>query len=386
MAAPGPPVVATQAHADATSLRVCLTSLVVRQYRNLADVALDVPAEGLVLVGDNGHGKTNLLEACYLLQLLRGVRGARDAESVRFGEAGWYIEASGDFARATQVSVGFDARRRKKQVKVDGAERARLADAAGYLPSVYVSPGDQQLASGGPTERRRFLDVTLGLASPAYLAALAAYRHALSQRNAALRSGAARAAVAVWEPALARHGAVLWAARQAWVAAWRDTFAAHCAAIGERAVAAVALRTPGARDGAVDVHALAAALERQREHDARRGLTHAGPHRDDLHLTLDGRDLRTVGSAGQQRTAAFALRLLEAATLREATGAAPLLLLDDPFAELDATRAGRILGLLRAGGLGQTVLAVPRATDVPPTLSALARWRVHDGQVTAEAA
>jgi DNA replication and repair protein RecF len=117
-------------------------------------------------------------------------------------------------------------------------------------------------------------------------------------------------------------------------------------------------------------------------HDVRRGLTHAGPHRDDLVLTLDGRDMRVVGSAGQQRTAAFALRLLEAATLRDARSAIPMLLLDDPFAELDETRAARILGLLGAEGFGQVVLAVPRASDVPSALSPLARHTIVHGAVS----
>ena len=105
--------------------------------------------------------------------------------------------------------------------------------------------------------------------------------------------------------------------------------------------------------------------------DMRRGLTHAGPHRDDLELTLDGRELRVFGSAGQQRTAAIALRLLEAETLREHAGAAPLLLLDDPFAELDIRRAAKILQMLEKRGLGQTILAVPREADIPPGLMRL---------------
>ncbi|NBW65391.1 DNA replication and repair protein RecF, partial [bacterium] len=116
----------------------------------------------------------------------------------------------------------------------------------------------------------------------------------------------------------------------------------------------------------------------------RRGLTHAGPHRDDLSISLDGRDLRTVGSAGQQRTAAIALRLLEAATLR-ARGAQPLLLLDDPFAELDRRRADRVLALIDAAsshGLGQTVLCVPREEEIPDGFTRLERWRVIDGVFT----
>ena len=123
------------------------------------------------------------------------------------------------------------------------------------------------------------------------------------------------------------------------------------------------------------------ALAAQRANDLRRGVTHAGPHRDDLELTLDGRELRLFGSGGQQRTAAIALRMLEGATLRERYQAEPLLLLDDPFAELDVRRSSRILELLRDAGLGQTMLAVPRASDIPPELTRLERWTIAAGVV-----
>jgi len=127
--------------------------------------------------------------------------------------------------------------------------------------------------------------------------------------------------------------------------------------------------------------ALADALARHRRHDIRRGMTHSGPHRDDLALSLDGKDLRMFGSAGQQRTAAIALRMLESATLRETVGRAPVLLLDDPFAELDVRRSTRILEILRGAGLGQTILVVPRPSDIPPELLGLERRRIHAGVV-----
>jgi DNA replication and repair protein RecF len=130
------------------------------------------------------------------------------------------------------------------------------------------------------------------------------------------------------------------------------------------------------------VAALAAALEDKRPHDLRRGLTHVGPHRDDLVITLDGRDLRTFGSAGQQRSAAIALRMLEAATFERAHGRAPVFLLDDPFAELDVRRAGRILAMLTRDGLGQTILAVPRESDIPAELTRLEPLHVADGTMT----
>ena len=124
---------------------------------------------------------------------------------------------------------------------------------------------------------------------------------------------------------------------------------------------------------------LLAAFAEKRALDMKRGLTHVGPHRDELEITLEGHELRLFGSAGQQRTAAIALRMLEAATLRKHAGVEPLLLLDDPFAELDLRRASKILTLLKKGGLGQTILAVPRESDIPPGLMSLDRMSIRDG-------
>jgi len=131
------------------------------------------------------------------------------------------------------------------------------------------------------------------------------------------------------------------------------------------------------------VSILSDALANSRPNDVRRGITHAGPHRDELELTLAGHPLRAFGSAGQQRTASIALRLLEAATLR-GVGSAPLVLLDDPFAELDARRAARILELLGDDGTAhQTILAVPRPSDIPSEMTSLPRFDVADGVVSA---
>jgi DNA replication and repair protein RecF len=169
-----------------------------------------------------------------------------------------------------------------------------------------------------------------------------------------------------------------------WVDESTRRFADLCAAIGEQSPVAMryatSLEPTSAELGEVG-SALATALEQKRTLDMRRGLTHAGPHRDDLVLTLDGRELRAFGSAGQQRTAAIALRLLEAETLRSRLGAAPLFLLDDPFAELDVRRSANFLELLAEQGMGQTLLTVPRESDIPPALTTLRRWRIVGGVV-----
>lgn len=391
------------APADPAASPVVLHAMSLRDFRNLARVRLSVPSEGMAIVGDNGHGKTNLLEAIYYLQLLRSARGARDQDLVRFGAQGFHIAAEATVGRPHTLSAAFERLGKRKKVTVDGAVPPRLSDALGSLPSVMFSPRDVELVAGAPSERRRFLDVALALTSRRYLAALQQYRAALLRRNAALRdaarkgesSGTARAAV--WEPALAEHGAVLWGARVAWVERMADEFARLCAAIGERGdvrirytTASATASPPGSAKGtpargdtpvAQLASVLADSLAAHRAADLRRGLTHVGPHRDDLELLLGGHALRAFGSAGQQRTASIALRLLEAATLRGA-GGAPLVLLDDPFAELDAHRAARILELLGTSGVAhQTILAVPRSADIPPEMTSLPRFRIVDGAI-----
>jgi DNA replication and repair protein RecF len=371
--------------------RVVLDAISLRDFRNLARLDLGFPGAGAVIVGENGQGKSNLLEAIYYLHLLRSVRGARDVDVVRFGAPGFHISARTSGGAYHELTAGFERQGRRKRVKLDGGEPPRLSDALGALPCVLFSPADVDLVAGAPSSRRRYLDILLALSSRPYLAALQRYRGALAQRNAALREtmrgSAARAEqrVAVWEAPLAEHGAVLWRERVLWSGQAAGRFAELCAAIGEQSPVSMRYATslePAATEVQQIVEALARALEQKRGLDMRRGITHAGPHRDDLALALDGRELRAFGSAGQQRTAAIALRLLEAETLHARLGAAPLFLLDDPFAELDARRSARILDLLADQGMGQTLLTVPREGDIPPALSGLARWRISAGVVT----
>ncbi|HEY7877189.1 MAG TPA: DNA replication and repair protein RecF [Gemmatimonadaceae bacterium] len=390
MEAAGPALAAgTAAPAAPPVSRARLVRVEVRDFRNLHRVDVAPPVEGMILVGENGQGKTNFLEAIHYLQLLRSFRGARDTELVNFEARAFYLAADLADARARTVSAGFERSSKRKRVLVDGGETDRLTDALGAFPAVLFSPRDGGIVAGAAAARRRLLDVMLALSARPYLVALQRYRTALAQRGAAMRQPgpAARVeqSVAVWETPLAESGAVLWLARRAWVDAHRARYAELCRGIGERGTAAmryVSSVAAGAADPGALRDALRDALARHRAADIRRGLTHAGPHRDDLALSLDGRELRTYGSAGQQRTAAIALRLLEADTRRAAAGSEPIILLDDPFAELDAGRSLRILELLSAERSGQIVLAVPRDGDIPLGLTQLARHRVTAGAIT----
>lgn len=365
--------------------RIRLDHISVRDFRNLERVELDLPAEGAVIVGDNGHGKTNFLEAIYYLQILRSFRDARDQDLTRFDAAGFHIAAQVHAPAAHEIAVGFDRPTKRKKVTVDGSEHRRLSDALGSFPSVLFSPRDVELVSGSPAERRRYLDLVLALTDRRYLHALQHYRANLARRNAALRIAGRRGSsneqeVAVWEPALAEHGSILIETRARWVEEQAAEFTRLAERIGEQGHAEMRYSSPFA-DAEARHDVLLAAFDEKRGLDMRRGLTHVGPHRDDLEITLDGRDLRMFGSAGQQRSAAIVLRMLEAVTLREKAGAEPLLLLDDPFAELDIHRAGKILVMLEERGLGQTILVVPREADIPAGLMRLDRLTIQNGAI-----
>src|SRR3954468_4686995 len=222
--------------------QVTLRTLALRDFRNLARLDIELPEAGVAIVGENGQGKSNLLEAIYYLHLLRSVRGARDVDVVRFGAPGFFVRAESEGARESEITAGFERRGKRKRVKLGGAEPSRLSDALGALPCVLFSPADVELVAGAPSARRRYLDILLALSSRAYLASLQRYRHALAQRNAALRDAvrtsgaAAEKSVAVWEAPLAAHGAVLWRERVEWAQRAAPRFASMCASIGEPAV------------------------------------------------------------------------------------------------------------------------------------------------------
>ncbi len=354
-----------------------------RAFRNLTSLEVELPVEGAVFLGPNGQGKTNLLELLYYPVLFRSVRGARDVDLIQEGAEGFHLRlaiAEGD-GPSRIVEAGFLAAGRRKRVSVDGAEPERVTEALGSWLAVAFLPTDVGLIGGGAAERRQFLDRTLALAEPGYLRALRQYRSAVEQRNAALRRGLAEAAAA-FDPAVAQFGAVLVGRRLAWVERYGPEWAAACEALGESMP--VCLHYRGHPELA-DRGAWPAVLASHRSRDLSTGTTSVGPHRDDLSLRLGTGSLRINGSTGQQRTAAVALKLCERATLRQATGREPAILLDDVFAELDRTRQERLANRLGLGGAElergpQVFVTAPRLDELPPSLG-LPIFRVAAGQL-----
>lgn len=371
-----------------------LLSLQVTGYRNLVDATHVLPPGGVALVGENAQGKTNLMEAIYYLEILRSFRGARDAQIVNFGKdvvrvAAELTREEGDHGPRS-LSAAYQKGTREKRVRVDGLEVPRLTDGIGHLAAVLFTPDDVRMVSDGPQERRRFLDIVLSLNRTGYVDALQRYRQALAQRNKALREQANAATVEAWNPLLAQWAAPILLGRAAWTGEGAAAFAEHYADISGGAEASltyqcgvpgVTAELSGPEVQAAVLEALAEASERER----RRGTTLVGPHRDEFRILVESqdgpRDVRDYGSGGQRRSAALALRLLEAATVRAAQGREPIFLMDDVFAELDEGRSERVVEILERSSLGQVILTAPKESDLRFRSQALPRWRIREGAV-----
>ena len=372
-----------------------LSRLALRHFRNLGVQDLELPAEGVALIGDNAQGKSNFLEAIYYLETFRSFRNARDEQLVGFGEDVFRVKGVGacegvQAGPALEVTAAYDRRGKRKKVSVDGREVERLGHGLGKLSAVIFSPADVELVSGGPKERRRFLDIVLALNEPGYLPALQDYRRILASRNASLKEGHARSVVVAWDEGLVRAGSEVIGARRAWIENGSRLFGEYYARVSRGARARMSYRSSVPLRGAESVddvqEAFRAALADTVERDRRLGTTSVGPHRDEVRLQLvderDELDLRDYGSGGQRRTAALALRLVEARTVRERRGAMPLILLDDVFAELDGGRSERVMELMEAEETGQVLLTAPRESDVRLKRDALERWRITAGVIS----
>jgi DNA replication and repair protein RecF len=343
---------------------VVVTRLAVRDFRSYEAAELR-PGPGLtVIAGRNGAGKTNLLEALYFACTGRSCRTANERESVRFGTAVTRLELEAEDATGHHtIAVGFQPGE-PKHLRVDGAPVDRLTDSeARPLVAVFL-PDRLELVLGAPALRRAHIDQVVAALWPARAGTRREYSAALAQRNAllsAIRAGrAARGSLPTWDATLACHGVALMRDRGEAVTRLRERFAAHAAALGLEGEAELAYR-PRSRADSAD--ALAAELAERTDGDLERGFTGHGPHRDDLALRRDGRELRSYGSRGQVRLGLLALLLAEREELAAERGSPPLLLLDDVMSELDATRRARLVEVLRAGG--QSVVTATELGHVP---------------------
>jgi DNA replication and repair protein RecF len=371
--------------------------LSIADFRNWprADVAFDQGPS--VLVGLNGQGKTNLLEAIAYLSTLGSHRVATDAPLIRSGADRAIVQAAVvSSGRQLVLEVEITAGRANK-AKLNRSPVTRPRDILGGLRTVLFAPEDLAIVRGDPSERRRFLDDVLVQRTPRLAGVRADYDRVLKQRAALLKtSGAARRAggtgdlrtLDVWDGHLAEHGAELLAARMELVMSLRPHAEAAYAQLaptsgelGLSYVSSIENSLPNDTGVIPEISVLSAALlaelARVRPQEIERGVTLVGPHRDDLELRLNDLPLRGYASHGEGWSAALALRLA-CYELLSADGAEPVLILDDVFAELDTARRDQLATI--ASKAEQVLISSAVVGDVPEQLAG-ARYDVADGEV-----
>jgi DNA replication and repair protein RecF len=359
--------------------RLRLRRLQLRNHRNYAQLDLS-PGPGVnVFVGENGQGKTNLLEAVAMLALSSSPRARRELELVGPLIPASRIEAEVESQGKTvevAISLYVDGERTRRVVEVDGSKR-RAYDLPGHLRVTLFWPDDLGLVKAGPELRRRFLNQMLVQVEPGYARALSGLRRVLEQRNSLLKrmaagEGEGDSELDAWDKELVDVAGEIVRARTRAVEELGPEAARCHAEIGHGE------RLEMSYEGPPDD--LAEAVHNCRGEDLRRGSTSLGPHRDDLKLLLDGKEARAYGSQGQQRTAVVSLKLAEAALVTRRTGERPVLLLDDVLSELDGERRLALLKQVAAGG--QVVITSVETGPFPPELIAQAMvWKVAGGRI-----
>lgn len=363
-----------------------IRSLYLSNFKNIENVALEFSPKVNCFLGDNGMGKSNLLDALYFLSFAKSFTGAQDGLMVRRGEP--FASLRGCYSRRgldEEITVGMKPGARKT-FKRGGKPYGRLADHIGAFPLVLLSPADIYLVAGDSSDRRRFIDQVICQSDSRYLDALMRYRAVLEQRNRLLKDDEADDSLFdVLEYQLEASAEYISQHRAEAIGRLKSLFAPYYAAIAGCDEAA----------GLEYVHTdypegLAEHLRLNRTRDRALKYTSSGVHRDDISFTVDGMGVRRTASQGQSKTFTTALRFAQFELLREALGMRPLLLLDDIFDKLDAGRVRRIMNIVGASSdFGQIFITDTNrrhfdeiVADIPGGRDNYRLWNVSAGVFT----
>lgn len=361
-----------------------LKSLSVNNFKNIAEARLEFSPKVNCFLGNNGMGKSNLLDAIYFLSFCKSFSGVNDTLIMRRGED--FCLVQGQYLRRgidEDLSLGM-SKGKRKSLKRKGKEYQRLSAHIGSFPLVLVSPQDIDLIRGGSEERRRFMDMVISQSDTQYLDHLIRYNRSLEQRNKLLRDGVVdhNLYIAI-EMAMEISASYIHSARSKWVEQLMEIFDRYYRAVaGDNEV--VHLKYNSALNG--DGVTMESLLNEARRHDEIVKYTTVGPHRDDIEMELSGMPMRRTGSQGQCKTYTIALRLAQYDFLLNATAMKPMLLLDDIFDKLDASRVERIMEVVTQPSFGQIFVTDTNRTHLDEIMSRTGGdyriWEVQDGIFT----
>jgi DNA replication and repair protein RecF len=393
--------------------------LSLQNFRNYARLEMTLAPGAILLYGANAQGKTSLLEAIYYLATARSPYTTSDRQLINwnadrdlfsFARIGAEVVNASRMLNRIEITLmetsdGLNGTRLNKEIRINGVSR-RVMDLVGQVNVVLFLPQDLTLVEGPPAERRRYMNVTLCQTDAEYCRALDTFEKALGQRNALLKRIAENDArpdqLEYWDEQLTSAGAVVVAGRQRLLRElevkarrvhrdlsggsedlelrYQPGFVATASNSGQLSFDVLGLDLN--RQFSVDEIAaqFGARLSETRGGEIERGMTLVGPQRDELRLTVNGRDLGLYGSRGQARTAVMALKLAELEWMRDTMGEWPILLLDEVVAELDAARRAYLLD--RVKGVSQALLTTTEPEIFTPDfLRSATRWHIHEGQI-----
>ncbi|MCI1986201.1 MAG: DNA replication/repair protein RecF [Lactobacillus sp.] len=370
-----------------------LAHLTLKNYRNYSAVDTDFSPQINVLIGENAQGKTNLLEAVYVLALARSHRTNNDKELIRFGSE--FAKITGRVTRKTgshQLELVISTQ--GKKARYNKLEQPKLSSYIGHFNVVLFAPEDLAIVKGSPANRRRFIDMEFGQMSVKYLQTLSEYRIALKQRNAYLKQLKYHQAkdmvlLDVLSDQLAAAGAEIVARRAALLkqmAEFAATIHADITKGREQLTFQYQSQVPEAARGDAEQAyvAMGELLQKNAQRELDQGTTLVGPHRDDVAFLVNDKNVASFGSQGQQRTTALAVKLAEIDLMKAQTGEYPVLLLDDVLSELDDDRQTHLLKAIQ--NKVQTFLTTTSLDGIAQEIiDAPTVFRVDNGQLTKQA-
>ena len=357
-----------------------LEKLSLINYKNIQTATLELSPKINCLIGQNGVGKTNVLDAIYYLSFCHSANNPMDSQVIRHGEEFFMIE--GKYNEDIAISCGFK-RGSKKHFKKNKKEYKRLSEHIGLIPVVMVSPADTLLIDGGSEERRRLMDMVISQYDRSYIEHLNRYNKALLQRNTMLKADDEPNidVISLWEEQMAMAGEQIYQKREAFVKEMVPIFQRFYETIsGNREQVALNYVSHCQRGPLLEV------IQRDRYKDRAVGYSLHGIHRDDLEIALGGHQMKREGSQGQHKTFVIALKLAQFDFLKRTnTKTTPLLLLDDIFDKLDAKRVEQIVSLVAGNEFGQIFITDTNRDHLDQILSASSHdykiFFVEDGNV-----